>query len=169
MNTRWLMSGLLFFCLPLAAQQAGYTARAVDLKRQPFSDAEVVAQLPARTPLNVVYRQGAWMQVQAGQNTGWLRLLAVRMGAAGAARSSSESGLSRLFNVARSGSSGAVTTTGVRGLGKDEIANARPNPAELAKLDGYKVSEAEARGFANGQPPLAVRPVPYVSASGSPE
>lgn len=167
MNKRWLALILIAISLPLAAQQAGYTARAVELKRQPQSDAEVLASLPAQTPIGVLSRQGAWMQVQAGAQTGWLRLLSVRMGAAGMARKG-ESGWTKMFNVARSGSSGAVTTTGVRGLGKDDIANARPNPAELAKLDAYMASEADARALAN-QAPLKARAVPYVSASGSPE
>jgi N-acetylglucosaminyldiphosphoundecaprenol N-acetyl-beta-D-mannosaminyltransferase len=42
-----------------------------------------------------------------------------------------------MFNVARTGTSGTQVTTGVRGLDAEQIANAQPNPAELAKQEKF--------------------------------
>ena len=56
--------------------------------------------------------------------------------------------MSQLFNVARTGTSGTQVTTGVRGLDAKQIANAQPNPAELAKLKDFAVDRDAAASFA---------------------
>ncbi|MGQ0622738.1 MAG: hypothetical protein ACT4QA_23015 [Panacagrimonas sp.] len=150
-----------------AAEEPAYTSSATSLKSEPSRSAETLAELPQKTVLVQLARKGAWVQVRHGQQTGWVRLLVVRPGAPGAERRG-ESGLRKLFNVARSGSSGAVATTGVRGLDKEQIENATPNPTELAKLDGYVASEADARKFATEKKAgLSAATVPYVAADGS--
>ena len=53
-----------------------------------------------------------------------------------------------MFNVARTGTSGTQVTTGVRGLDAEQIANAQPNPAELAKLEKFAADRDAAAGFA---------------------
>ena len=95
---------LLATCLPLSAQQPAYVATATDLKRDPMRESETLEVLPANTALTQLKRQGAWVQVQRGEQLGWVRMLVVRSGTPGVARKG-ESGLSRLFNLARSGSS----------------------------------------------------------------
>lgn len=159
---------LLATCLPLSAQQPAYVATATDLKRDPTRESETLEVLPANTALTQLKRQGAWVQVQRGEQLGWVRMLVVRSGTPGAARKG-ESGLSRLFNLARSGSSGAVTTTGVRGLDKEQIQNAAPNPAELAKLDAFAISDEQARKFAGAKPVLKAESLAYVNADGTSE
>lgn len=158
---------LLALAAPLlAAEEPAYTASATDLKSEPARSASTLAELPARTALTQLARKGAWVQVRHGEQTGWVRLLVVRPGAPGEERRG-ESGLLKLFNVARSGSSGAVATTGVRGLDKEQIKNATPNPTELAKLDAYLATEADARQFAKDKPALSTATVPYLAGDGT--
>lgn len=158
---------LLAASAPLfAAEEPAYTASATDLKSEPARSASTLAELPARAAVTQIGRKGAWVQVRHGEQTGWVRLLVVRPGAPGEARRG-ESGLLKLFNVARSGSSGAVATTGVRGLDKEQIKNATPNPTELAKLDAYLASESDARKFAKDKPALSTTTVPYLAGDGT--
>ena len=156
-----LGASLFFLSCGLAWAQAGYTIREVEMKREPFDDAATVAKLAEKTPIEITRRQGAWMEVKSGQAAGWIRMLSVRMGAAGEARSGS-SGLGALFNIGRTGSSGATVTTGVRGLDKEEIRNAKPNLAELQKMQGYAASRQDAERFAAGEPRLASQRVEYL-------
>ena len=134
---------------PAAAQAAVETAQVIRetaLRKEPFADAELVSTLPQNTVVQIVLRQGAWMQVQAGEATGWLRLLSLRTAAASTAKG--DSGLNAAINVARSGASGNTVATGVRGLSKEQISNATPNVAELEKMAGFASDEARARAFA---------------------
>lgn len=135
--------------------------REVALKKEPFTDAETVSTLPENTTVQILTRQGAWMQVQAGESTGWLRLLSLRTTAASEA--SGDSGLNAAINVARSGASGNTVATGVRGLSKEQISNASPNTAELDKMSSYAVDDAKARAFAT-QGPLTAADVPFLAA-----
>lgn len=165
MKRSLLASALLLMSLPALAQQAAYVSSEADLKREPSREAETLTQLPANTAVQSLRRKGSWVEVKAGEQTGWVRMLAVRPGTPGTAKKG-ESGLSRLFNLARGSSSGAVTATGVRGLDKEEIQNATPNPAELAKLDAFLASDKDVRKLAEAKPKLAVSAVRYVDKNG---
>ena len=63
-------------------------------------------------------------------------MLSLRFGAASAPKPGA-SGLTQMFNVARTGTSGTQVTTGVRGLDAEQLATAQPNPAELARLEKF--------------------------------
>lgn len=156
---RWI--ALLLACAGTAwAAESGVLAKAGELKQEPFTDAATVAQLPAAAPVDVLARQGAWMKVSASGQTGWVRLLSVRLAAGGPVRAS-ESGLAKAANVALGNTSGAAVATGVKGLDKEAIANAVPNPAEAAKLEGYAATGDKARTLARTGP-LAEQNVPYL-------
>jgi len=88
-------------------------------------------------------------------------MLAVRTGATEGA--GGDSGLKHLFNVARGGSSGTAVATGVRGLDKEQIRNAQPNAAELARMAQFAASQADAERFANGAG-LAAQAIDYLPA-----
>ncbi len=103
------------------------------------------------------------MQIEAGQTSGWVRMLSVRMNSS-AQQSSRDFGFRSLFNIARTGSSGQTVTTGVRGLDKEQIQNAKPNPAELQKLAGFAASKSDAERFAAGNPALKPQTVGYLPA-----
>ncbi len=86
-------------------------------------------------------------------------MLAIRMASDA---KSGDSGVGALFNVARTGSSGTAVATGVRGLDKEQIQNAKPNPAELDKLSGFRADKGAAERFAESKPALQQQPVEYL-------
>jgi hypothetical protein len=159
-----IVFALLFAAGAALAAETGTLVRATDLKKEPFSDASNVASLPEKAKVEVLARQGGWTRVKTGDGaTGWVRMLALRMGDEAQAKQGG-SGLAQLFNVARTGSSGNTVTTGVRGLDKEQIQNATPNPAELAKLNAYRLNRAEAERFADSAPRLSTQKIDYLSA-----
>ena len=76
-------------------------------------------------------------------------------------------GVKSLFNVARTGSSGTAVATGVRGLSKEQIQNARPNPVELQKLGTFVAARSDAEQFAAGDPQLKAQAIDYLPAPGA--
>ena len=139
---------LLLLALPLlAAAEPATLIRATELKQEPATDAATVAKLPENAAVEALQRKGGWTRVKAGASEGWVRMLALRFGGPGEAKKG-DSGVTQLFNVARTGTSGTQVTTGARGLDPDQIANAQPNPAELAKMDGFAANAAAAASFA---------------------
>jgi hypothetical protein len=150
---------LLVLLLPaLALAEPATVVRATDLKQEPASDSASVAPLAENTAVDVLERKGGWTRVKAGSAEGWVRMLALRFGAGGA--KPGDSGVSQLFNAARTGTSGTQVTTGVRGLDAQMLANAQPNPAELAKLKDFAVDRGAAASFA-AEGALSSRPVEY--------
>jgi len=138
---------LLLFPFAVLAEPATLI-RTTELKKDPATDAATVSQLEADTTVDALERRGGWTRVKAGAAEGWVKMLALRYGAPGAAKTG-DSGLSQLFNVARTGSSGTQVTTGVRGLEAEEITNAQPNAAELRKMQGYAATRDAAASFAS--------------------
>lgn len=138
---------LLLFAPILALAEAGTVIRATDLKQEPASDAATVAALAEQTAVEVLERKSGWIRVKSAGGEGWVRMLALRLGGATAAKPGA-SGLTQMFNVARTGTSGTQVTTGVRGLDAEQIANAQPNPAELAKLEKFAADRDAAASFA---------------------
>lgn len=139
----------LLLLLPLvAAAEPATVIRPAELKQEPASDAATLATLPESTAVDALERKGGWTRVKAGAGEGWVRMLSLRFGGATAAKPGA-SGLSQAFNVARTGTSGTQATTGVRGLDAEQIANAQPNPAELAKLQKFAADADSAATFAS--------------------
>ena len=143
------------------AQDSGFAVRKTEVKAEPFTDAATVGALAEKAQVRVVSRQGGWMKVESQAANGWVRMLAIRMATGGDAKSGA-SGVGALFNVARTGSSGTAVATGVRGLDKEQIQNAKPNPAELEKLSGFRADKGTAERFAGGKPALQAQPVEYL-------
>ena len=129
------------------AAEYGYTVRSTDLKDAPFSDAKTLATLQEQTKVEIISRQGAWLQVKE-QQKGWVRLLSLRIGEG--RTTGGDSGLKSLINLGlgRSGNTGVTVATGVRGLSEADLKNARPNPQELEKLRQLTIHPAEAQKFA---------------------
>jgi hypothetical protein len=150
----------LFLLLPmLASAEPATVIRTTDLKQAPATDAATVAALPENTAVEVLERKSGWTRVKATPGEGWVRMLALRFGATTAPKAGA-SGLTQLFNVARTGTSGTQVTTGVRGLDAEQLATAQPNPAELAKLDKFAADRGDAEKFA-AQGKLAPTSVDY--------
>ena len=146
------------------AQEAGYAVRQTELKQEPYSDAATTGTLPERAQVTIVSRQGGWLKIESAAGAGWVRMLAIRTGATEGA--GGDSGLKQLFNVARGGSSGTAVATGVRGLDREQIRNAQPNAAALARMAQFAASQSDAERFA-ASAGLAAQSVDYLPAQQS--
>jgi len=150
---------IAFLFLPLVAfAEPATVIRPTELKQEPASDSTTVAALAENTSVEALERKGGWTHVKAGGNEGWVRMLSLRFGSGSA--KPGDTGLNQLFNVARTGTSGTQVTTGVRGLDAQMLANAQPNPAELAKLKEFAVDRGAAASFA-AEGPLSPKSVEY--------
>jgi hypothetical protein len=147
-----------------AVKEPGTTRTAVDLMATPYSDAKKTGQLPANTSVMILERRGGWLKISGNNTTGWVRLHQVRSGEGPEAKGSGE-GLAMLKNVGktgRSGSSGIVATTGIRGLSAAELKSAKPNPKAVEALARYRANDATAKDYAR-QAGLKDTDVPYLN------
>jgi uncharacterized protein YgiM (DUF1202 family) len=159
---RFAIAVLLLVAAPAFAQETGYAVRETEVKKEPYSDAQTVGTLAEKAQVKVLDRQNGWTRIESGTQSGWVRMLSIRMdsGSSGFA-----SGLKSLFSVARTGSSGRTVTTGVRGLDKEDIKNAKPNPEEVKKLAAFAASRGDAEKFAAGNPQLKTQKIDYLQAA----
>lgn len=153
----------LGFAFPAAAE-TGSVIRADELKAMPFIDAATSAKLAANQPVTIVTRKGGWIEVEANGQTGWLRMLNVRL-AEGSTPTPGQA--NARASLLRTGSSGKTVTTGIKGLGEEDLQNASPDPAQLAELADLAVSanEASANAHASG---LVEQQVEFVDEKGKP-
>ena len=142
------LAALLALAAHGALADSALTIRAVDLKAHPASDAKTVTSLPTEAAVDVVTRQGAWVELKSGRVTGWAKLFDIRDAQAGTGvRAKNGSGIADALGLAM-GTRGSSVTTGVRGLDADMLARATPNAQEYAKLAGYARTRAQADAFA---------------------
>jgi hypothetical protein len=133
-----------------AIREAGATRATVNLMATPHSDAKPAGQLAANTAVNILERRGGWLRISAAGKSGWAKLHQVRVGEGPEAKSSGD-GLAILKNVGetgRSGSTGIVATTGIRGLSAEELTNAKPDPTAVKAIERYRVTAGQAREYA---------------------
>ena len=164
MKTLALLVALLAWLIPAAyAAETGYTLKATEVKDKPFLDADTLATLPEKTTVEILTRQGAWMQIKtADAKQGWIRMLSVRLGSPDQKPQSGGSLLSALGIGSRPRpATTATATTGVRGFSEEDLANAKPDAAEVEKMKSYAATSEEAAKLAeNGK--LAVKQVELV-------
>ena len=172
MTLRRLSSAVFLLSVSLAAiaSEIGQTLVNTDLKREPFADAKTLASLPANSAVDVLKRQGGWMQVKpAGNSEGWVKMTAVKLGGA-TANAQGDSGMATLWNTAmqgRSGNTGVTVATGVRGLSPEDMKNAQPAPEQVKKLDSFASTKSQAESAAKSGK-LSRQSVDYiVDASGA--
>lgn len=135
-----------------AQAESALTSRATDLQAQAQSDSAIVASLPENTRLEVLGRKGAWSQVKAaGGQSGWVRMMNLKPEAGAqqvpATTANPLGALGSLLSAGRT-SNTATVTTGVRGLGEEDLQNAQANPAELEKMQKQSVDKSVAQAFA---------------------
>lgn len=155
---------LFTFMSATYAKETGSTRVAVDLMAQPFSDAKAAGKLPQNTAVSVLERRGGWLRISTGGKSGWVKLHQVRLGEGASAKKSGE-GLAVLKNVGqtgRSGSTGIVATTGIRGLSAEELKAAKPNPQTVDAMEASRANDATARSFA-GSAKLKEQTVPFLT------
>lgn len=145
---------LLFalFASQTLAAQPGVVLQDSPLHAEPFSDAQQLGSLTARSSITVLQRQGGWYQIRDGQNRqGWLHMSRVRLGDGSSGGSVDLHGLSQaqqLLQSGRSGSGGTTVATGIRGLDAEDLGKASPNHQAVHKLASYQANPQTARQFA---------------------
>jgi len=135
------------------AQEQAFTNRATDLKDRGAADARTVASLAEGAPVKVLERgAGGWTRIDTGGQQGWVRVFHLRFPAVAQAGTESSGGLGTLTSAlgfGRDRSKGAtVATTGVRGLSPEELKNASPDTAALARMQSYRADKPSAERFA---------------------
>lgn len=151
---------LLTLLIPpaLAATEAGSAIKAEEIKAEPFRDAKALGTLKPGDPVQIVKRDGAWLQITSPKK-GWVKMLSIRKGGA-AATGATLSGVAALAS-GRAGTGKIVSTTGIRGLNEEELKNAKFNEKEVKAVESYSVSKGDAEKFASvGK--LKARKVPYL-------
>jgi len=134
------------------AQEAAFTNRATELKERAAADARTVAPLPEGASLKVLERAGGWTRVEAEGRQGWVRVFHLRFPVT--AQAGTESGgvlgnVTSALGFGRERTKGAtVATTGIRGLSPEDLKNASPDTAALARLQSYRADKASAERFA---------------------
>ena len=149
---RKLLAVLLFMAVPALAQEAAFTNRATELKDKGAADARTVASLNEGAAVKVLERAGGWTRVEAGGQQGWVRVFHLRFPAVAQAATSSSGGLSSVTSALGFGRETArgstVATTGVRGLSPEDLKNASPDNAALARMQSFRADRPAAEQFA---------------------
>jgi hypothetical protein len=149
-----LAASLLVALLALAssawAQDQAFTNRATELKEKGDAQSKTVASLAENTAVKVLGRGGAFTQVEAGGQKGWVRAFHLRFpttvekGESGGGLAS----LTSMFGGGREQKQATIGTTGIRGLSPEDLKNAAPDAAALAKAQSYRSDKPTAERFA---------------------
>lgn len=172
MNTSFvgLLKGLLIALLlglGLGAHaQSLEVTTPTELRATPALDSKVLVKLAKGNKLEQTEAQTGWVKVKFGRTEGWVRLTHVKTletaaAPAAAAPASSGPNLAGLFSAP---SNRPTATTGTRGLTKEQIANAQPNPAEMAQLEKYAINGGQAEQFARSGKVVAQKIDAYTGA-----
>ena len=132
------------------AQDQAFTNRATELKDKAAAEARTVATLPENTAVKVIGRGGAWTNVDANGQAGWVRAFHLRFPVTIEKSSSSGnplSGISSMFGGSKP-QQATIATTGIRGLSPEDLKNAAPDSAALAKAQSYRADKPTAERFA---------------------
>lgn len=141
-----LVLGSLFLTLNVRATSAILVVDS-QLKNSPKFSATDKVLMKKGERVQIKKRERGWYQIErANKQKGWVTLLQVRFESKRKAQTSS--GLSKIINL-RKGHSNVTATTGVRGIGENDIKNAKANFSALHKAKRYKASELEAQKHAN--------------------
>ena len=143
----------------LALADSATALRDTEMRSEPQASAGVVAKLPAKSPVDINQRKGAWAGVKNAEGQdGWVRLLNLRTGSSDG---KSAGGGNQLAAAFLTGSSGNDVSTGVKGLSPEKLRNAAPADSEVALLDSLAVDGNDARQFAAAAS-LDARQVDYI-------
>ena len=133
------------------AQEQAFTNRATELKDKAAPEAATLKALPENTELKVLQRNGGWTRVDAGGQQGWVRVFHLRFPATAQAASGGGglSGLTSALGFGRQKSqTTTIATTGIRGLSPEDLKNASPDNAALAKAHSYRADKPTAERYA---------------------
>ena len=130
------------------------------LHAEPRTDAAQVALLKQGTTAEVLGKNGVWLNVKAGEATGWTFSFNVRFPSQAQGPSGGSSVLGRLF-APRRASVATTSTIGIRGLDEADLKQAQYSAAQMTLLDSYAASRATAQALADERGLSAAR-VDYI-------
>jgi hypothetical protein len=144
---------------PALGANPGTVLKAEEIKREPFRDAKKVGSLATGDTVEILSQRGGWFQVKSAKGNGWVRMLSVRRGEA----RKGSSGVGDVYGLAtgRAGTGRVVATTGIRGLGEEDLKGAKYSEAELEHAESFATTRANARKFA-AEGKLVPRTVEYL-------
>ena len=166
---RWLAPALLLMS-GAAAAETGYTLQQTNFKAKPFLDADTLIKLPEKSEVEIVLRQGPWMQVKTkSRQLGYVRMLQLRLGSTPTAKDSNGwvSVLGPGTTSPRPSSTTVTMTGGVRGFSEEELKASKPNKAEYDKMKTFTATPEQAAAQAANSK-LAARALPYYGEDGKP-
>jgi len=129
------------------AAKSGMALRTTDIRKEAFGDAKLVGKLKAKDKVQILAKDRGWLKVKSRKGNGWVRMLSIRKGS----YKKSNNEAKGLLSVAsgRAGTGKVVASTGIRGLGEEELKAAKFNAQEIKLAESYSVSKAQAQQFAN--------------------
>ena len=159
---RLLFVFLLALPLFAGAQDQATTNRTTELKDRADAGARTVTSLAENTSVKVLSRGSGWARIEAGGQSGYVRIFHLRIaGTAESAPSSTGSSIlssiGNAFTGQRSNAKANLATTGVRGLSMEELKNANPDPEALRRMQSFRADRATAERFARDAKLAAVR------------
>ena len=169
MDLRALAIAALLVLAPAAwAQEQATTNRSTELKERGANEARALATLPENTAVKVLARSGGWTRVEAGGQSGWVNVFHLRFPTTVESKSGGGNPFSSVTSFLGGGrqteKSTTIATTGIRGLSPEDLKNANPNPAALAKMQTYRADKPAAERYARDAK-LAAVSVDYVEAA----
>ena len=155
-----LFAGLLSAAAVQGAE-TGTALKADEVKAEPFRDAKKVGEIAKGDTVEILAKKSGWLQVKVKGKQGWVRLLSVRRGEAGKADAATQAGGVAGLATGRTGTGQVVATTGVRGLGEEDLKEAKYSEEQVKKAESYRVSARAAQSFGKaGQ--LSVRQMAFL-------
>lgn len=138
-----MLLAAVVFTVAVVADMPGHTVSKTELKALPDDGSDTLLELTEGAEIIIGQRKGAWYAARAGEESGWLRMLSVRLSST--TTRPGDSGVRSLLQVGRSD---ATVTTGVRGMTVEELRNARENRAELEVMAEQQPTAEEIDAFA---------------------
>jgi uncharacterized protein YraI len=142
-----LIAGLLAAAGAQGAE-TGTALKTDEIKAEPFRDAKSIGSIAKGDAVEIVAKQSGWLQIKVRGKQGWVRMLSVRRGEAGKQDAAKEAGSIAGLATGRTGTGQVVSTTGVRGLGEEDLKEAKYSEEEIRKAESYRVSAQVAQEFA---------------------
>jgi hypothetical protein len=162
MKMTWF-SFVFLLAWPLAcAAEPAQISKNDSLRDKPFVNAKVVAPLKSGQSVDIQRREGAWYLLKVGKVTGWAPMLSVRRTATAATASA---GSLTQTASGRATTGKVVATTGVRGLGEENLQEAAFSESAIAAAEQYRVKAPTALQFAAAGG-LKPRTVPTLNTAG---
>lgn len=164
----YVFIAMLFPCVSAIGQETGFTNRATELKAEPKAESATVSPLPKDAGVKVLARQSGWARVESDRRTGWLRTFHLRFqGDVSKSSETTSSGFFSWLSPEKRRTTTQTATIGIRGLSEEEMQNAKPNPAEFARMKSFASSKADGDAYGKRNK-LAQNRIDYVSADGRP-